>query len=213
MSVNPQNPQNPDPKVTDPNAQIQPPAPNPEADPEGKSKDKETNLAALRKQNETLKKENQAFKEAEAERERKRLEEEGQYQELLKKEREEGTEKVTKYQTKVRRYQVEKQLSNSGINPDVIELLIDKLITQVEFDDDDSPTNLEEVVEELKTSKPSLFSDKAAKPAGKVGTSFVSNAGGQEPNKLSQEEIDRIIKSGDADLISKNADKIKASLQ
>lgn len=171
--------------------------------------DKDLNFEKLRKQNQSLQKKLEAFEKKQAEAEKKKLEEEGKLQELLERERKEKEELMSKYQIEKRQTLLEKQLASSGINPEIADLILPSIQSQVEFGDDNQPTNLDEVIDNLKATKPSLFTTVKSQPAGQVGTNvtIAGNAG------LSSEELSKILEGGDAELIAKHADTIRSTFK
>lgn len=105
---------------------------------------------------------------------------------LLAREQElqEQRNKEKKLQSK---YTLEKSLLSSNVNPEFVELMLDKGSTQISED----LSNIKEVVNELKTQFPSAFIEKTdtPKPIGKVGVS--ANQGSQVG--ISKEEAIRML--------------------
>lgn len=182
---------------------------NQEQKTQNQQSDKDKNFEALRKAKEASDAELAKYKAKEAEAEKKKLAEEGKYQELIEKERKEKEELLTKYQSEKRQTILEKELAKSGINPELVDLAVSAVQNQVKFNDDNQPENLAEIVESLKTNKPSLFSDPKVTTAGKIGAG-VSTSG--DP-KMTKEKALEIINSGDNRLYNSNLKAIQEALK
>ena len=85
-----------------------------------------------------------------------------------------------------KRSQLEKSLLVSGVDTKLAELLIDKAVENV----DDDYSNIEDVIDTLKSDYPQLFVEKQ-KVVGKVGTSVV---GSSKSNKYTLEEVTRLLR-------------------
>lgn len=169
--------------------------------------DKDKNFEALRKSNEQMAKKLAQFEKEKEEQEKKKLEEEGNYKELIAKERKGREEIEAKYKAEKQQIILEKELSKSGINPELVDLAISAIQSQVKFNDDNQPDNLTEILENLKTTKPSLFDESAGvKPAGKVGAGVSSNP--NNSNSLSADKAKAILESGDYSMYTQHRDQI-----
>lgn len=121
----------------------------------------------------------QKRKEEEELQKQKKLEEEGKWQELLEAQK----AQLQKERTKAAKLQLKSQLQSQGINPELVDLTTDALSSRLELSDDGEPSNIDSLIEETKTSSPSLFSQ-----PNKVKT--VPSTGSQVPTgKLTIEQI------------------------
>ncbi|MDZ4785563.1 MAG: hypothetical protein SGJ02_05745 [bacterium] len=144
---------------------------------------KDKNFEALRKSNETLAKKIAVFEKEKSDSEKAKLEEKGEIQKLLDIANKEKDEISSKYQTEKRQSLLEKELAKSGINAELIDLILPSITSQIEFDESNLPKNLSEVVDNLKANKPSLFAELKAGPAGKVGAGVAKNSENQTLTK------------------------------
>lgn len=193
------------------NSQTTPPAPADKSAEDNKLNDKETNLVALRKSNEALQAKVDELSGIISSKEDADLKAKGDLQGLLDKATKENEELKATQQSDKRQSILEKELVKSGVKASLIDLILPAVNVKVKFSKDNLPENLSEILEGIKTSEPTLFTDQTInKPAGSIGTTVATDTG--NGNVLSSTEIDSIIKSGNASLIAANADKINSSL-
>ena len=126
-------------------------------DSDTKPSKSELNFRKLEKAKSEVEAERDALRAEKAESNKAKLEEQGKYKELLDAERKEKEEIKTKAQNRDRLLILEKALKKSGANEDLIDFIAPNLANQVEFDKDNNPKNIQEVLETLKSEKPSLF--------------------------------------------------------
>lgn len=194
-SNNPTTPQDGQGQGQGDNAQIDNKA---QTEPQGEGKeqlsDKEINFARLREAHEKTKAKLEALEAEKSEAEKKKLEEEGKYKELLEKEKAQREELEAKFARKEQETAIEKALSKAGANQEVLDLAVQALIGQVETDKKGNITNLDQLVAELKSTRPILFA--GSDPNGKIGTGVAnnSNAGG-----LTKEQAMKIALNPDKD--------------
>jgi hypothetical protein len=120
-------------------------------------------------------------KKADEERENKALEEQGKFKELAEKEKLKTKELEEKYTRMTRQSQIEKFLQSQGLNPDVLEFVSPKVLTDTKWDKDENPENLDKIVENMKTKQPFFFGEVKETTAGQYGTGITNNS---NPNNL-----------------------------
>jgi len=156
---------------------------------QGEQSDKDKNFEAVRKQLEEKDKIIAQYKQKETDAEKKKLEEQGNFKELLETEKKEKLEIKAKYESETRHRSLEKELTKSGINAELIDLIIPKLLPEVNFNDSNIPQNLTEVVENLKKTKPSLFIETTT--LGKIGAGLSAGqfTSDKDPSEMSLVEF------------------------
>jgi len=172
--------------------------------------DKDKNFDAVRKQLADKDKIIAKYEKEKADTENEKLKAEGKLQELLDKTTKEKADLETKYQTEKRQTILEKELAKSGINSEFLDLIVPSLLPEINFDDSNTPQNLTDVINNLKTAKPSLFAQQKPVPASKVGLG-VTNSNNQT-SSLSYDEAQQILEKGDAIQIAKNKEAIEQAL-
>jgi hypothetical protein len=170
-----------------------------------------SDVAKLRSAHEKLQADYQQMIATQEAEKKKVLEEQGKHKELYENEKKAREELEAKIQLKDRTVALEKALSKAGVNSEVLDFVTTSLIGQVEVDKKGVITNLDALVTELKTSRPSLFAPEKAAPAGKIGAGVTTN--GSLPGTLSASQIEAIISSGDAKLIAEHEEAIRKSLK
>jgi hypothetical protein len=170
----------------------------------------ERNFEALRIKSEKLEKELAKANKLRDDEETKKLEADGKLQELLNKERKEKDDLLSKYQNQARSSQLERELQKSGINSELIDMILPSLQSKVEFSDDNRPTNFDQIINDLKTTKPSLFLDPKSQnvQAGKVGAGITNNG----ETAMTQEQALEILSRNNYDEIAKYDKEIKQAL-
>jgi len=168
------------------------------------------NFESLRLKAQKLEEENARFKKEKEDEERKRLEEQGNLKELMEKDQKQASEQISALQKENRELKLNGKLAQMGIHPEFIDFVLDRALKEVEFDDQNNPSNLDEYVENLRQNKPSLFSEQKKTPM-KVGTSNTKSP--QASQGITYEEAVRIVQSGDAEAYGKNKEAIDAVLR
>lgn len=153
----------------------------------------------LAKKNKELTTKLEAFEAQKIEAENKKLEEQGNYKALLDKANQENTDLKNKSNIKDRNSRVETELKKAGINPDLIDYVTPEFTKKIEFDSNNQPTNLEAVMSELVTSKPSLFVKAQSVQAGNVGVANTTSS----TSGMSFEKANQILSRNNYDEISK----------
>lgn len=171
--------------------------------------DKDKNFAETRKIIKDLSEKVAKFELEKSEAEKKRLEEQGEYKTLLEKEKAEKADILNQIQTKDRNNLVNSELSKSGINSEIVDLILPSILDKVTFSKDNQPENLSAVLEDLKQTKPSLFVTTTT--FGKVGTG-VTTGGSATSDYMSKEEALQILASGNSKLITANEAKITKAI-
>jgi hypothetical protein len=176
---------------------------------EPKTTVQERNFEALRQKAEKLEKELEKSRKVREEEEKKKLEADGKLQELLDKERKEKEDLKSQYQNQARQSLLEKELARAGINNELVDMILPSVLNQVEFDGE-KPTNLESLLENLKTTKPSLFNESKPQPipAGKVGAGVTNSSS----NVMTPEQALEMINRNDYFELQKYDKEIRQAL-
>lgn len=154
----------------------------------------------LAKKNKELTTKIEAFEKQQVEAENRKLEEQGNYKALLEKANQENTDLRTKSNIKDRNSRVETELKKAGINPDMLDYVTPEFAKKIEFDTNNQPTNLDTVMAELVSSRPSLFVKAPSVQAGNVGVANTTSS----TSGMSFEKANQILSRNNYDEISKH---------
>jgi hypothetical protein len=131
-----------------------------------------------------------------------KLAEQGEFKKLLEAEKAEKEALKNQYLAEKRQSELSKKLANSGINPDLLDFVAPTL--NVQYDDQGQPLNLDEIILDLKQSKPSLFIDTTTPK----NLGINANSNGQSSNTMTKEQAINILNSGDQAMINKHFNEI-----
>lgn len=165
-----------DPVTTDPTTSTQP-------------TEQEKNFVAMRKANEKLAKELESYKKAQADAENTKLAEDNKYKELWDKTTKEKEDLLSQMTKTSQKTALQNELIKAGMSPSVADLLLLGLLSKAEFGTDNSLTNFDKVLADVKLSTPQLF-EKVPLPAG--ASSGVTGTTNTNANGMSIEEATRI---------------------
>lgn len=162
----------------------------------------------LAKANKELQAKIKAYEDAQSQAEAKKLEEQGKFKELLEKERAEKTQLLETITKKEQNDLIQKSLQKAGVNPDFVDLLSPNLVSQIEFKDGVA-VNIDTIINDLKTNKPSLFSDSITQ-AKNLGTNVTTNSNSSDDITL--DRALEILEKNDAKEIQKYQKQIQKAL-
>lgn len=182
--------------MTNPNPDIDPIVVGPVVEPQERPAEKQ--LREQAKLNRELQAKLKAFEDEKKAQEDAKLAEQGEFKKLLEAEKVEKEALKNQYQAEKRQVELSKKLAKTGINPDLIDFVTPTL--NVKYDDQGQPLNLDEIILDLKQSKPSLFIDTTTPK--NLGINASSN--GQTSNSMTKEQAIDILNSGDSNLINKH---------
>lgn len=131
----------------------------------------------LAKKNKELTAKLEALEKLESDRQSQELESQGKFKERAELSDKKYADLVEATNQKDRAVVVQNELKKAGINPDMLDYVTPEFLKKIVFDDNNQPTNLDTVVAELVSSKPSLFAKPPSVPAGDVGVSATTSGG------------------------------------
>ena len=156
----------------------------------------------LAQENKALRADIDAFKKEKADIEAKKLEEQGKYKELLEAEKLAKAKLEAEIANKEKQLEINKAMQKAGLNPE-----FQSIINPDMFLNSD---NLDETLENLKATTPSLFSQAPAAPAGVVGVQATTS---QSSGGLSLQQVEDMLARNNYDEISANQKAIQTALK